>query len=190
VHGERLLLALADGLAVVVGVESCGSASADCFACPDTELFADGEPDGEPVGDPVGVELEGVGDGVVLEGVGDALADCVGVLLADALDVGEGVRQLSGAWADPRGPGLLDSVLPPACEPFCADECALVLEPGPPKLCESSAGLNCWGSAAIAQDAPVTTRRPGAAAAAGRSHPNQPTRSSSGRNRSATAPVQ
>jgi len=133
VHGERLLLALADGLAVVVGVESCGSASADCFACPDTELFADGEPDGEPVGggELVGGELVGgevVGGEVV---GGEVVGGAVGLLLAGGLGDGEVVRQLSGAWADPRCPGLLDSVLPPACELCCADECAPLLEPGP-----------------------------------------------------------
>jgi hypothetical protein len=69
-------------------------------------------------------------------------------------------------------------VPPPASEPCCADEAEPLLELDPMTPCESPALEIAahWGSPAIAQDAPVTTRRPVATAAAGRSHPNHPTR--------------
>ncbi len=163
-------------------------------ACPEAGVLVDPEPDGESVGDgePLTGELvDGVGVGdvglAVGEPLGDELGDVDGVELGDVLGDAEAGLQLRDAVGDElpeTPPEPTPCVVPP---PECGAEELLLEPPGGNGWLLPADEMYC-GSAAIAQDAPVTTSSPVARAAAGRIQPIHPAPRRPGRNRSATAP--
>jgi hypothetical protein len=153
----------------------------------DGEVVGVGDPVPDVLADGLG-DVDELGDGEVVVGVG--LDDCVGLALGDPLADGEPAAQLGvirggKLWSGPLAPGLRWW-----CELWwvCPGPVLLLEPPGPyPRVL--LVGATACGSAAIAQDAPITTSNPVAMAAAGRNHPSHPALPRSGRNRSATAPA-
>ena len=127
-----------------------------------------GEGDGDGLGEPVGDDVPD-GDG---DGLADGLAEA-----GPALQLADAVGDVVPLW--PIG----------APVPFTPLECpcpgAPLPEPPPAiGVLLPAAWIRAGGTAVMAKDRPVTTRKAAAIAAAGRSHLTHPVPPSSGRNRS------